>query len=380
MLRFSNFLFPESRDPAQDSRVIDESLAEARLCDALGVEVLWLAEHHFDGNCAYVDPVTFAAAVAATTTRIRLGFAVAQVSLHHPVRLAEQMALLDNIAHGRLIVGLGRGTAYNVYEYQGYGIDWQEAQARYEEAEEVMLRAWTSPDGFEHQGRFWTLKVPRLRPTPYTRPHPCVLRAASSEEGAIALGRRGLPFMMNVQSLEVTRRRMALYREAMREAGHDEAHIARCLAESWVWRNVFVAETDAEAARLGIPAFEAMQEHRKRMREKVHAEQGLLLRREAAPPARIQAGHALIHGSPATVAERMAEIAAIGVGGVICAFRLGPMPAEVAADSLRLFMTKVAPQFQPGAPRPAAAAQQACPVTAPRRTDSVLRGSDGGTA
>src|SRR5690606_3980589 len=75
MLRFSNFLFPESRDPAQDSRVIDESLAEARLCDALGVEVLWLAEHHFDGNCAYVDPVTFAAAVAATTTRIRLGFA-----------------------------------------------------------------------------------------------------------------------------------------------------------------------------------------------------------------------------------------------------------------------------------------------------------------
>ena len=120
---------------------------------------------------------------------------------------------------------------------------------------------------------------------------------------------------------------------------------------------VVVAETDAEAARIAIPAFEAMQEHRKRMREKVQAEQGIILRREAAPPARIQPEHALIHGSPATVAERMAEIDAIGVGGVICAFRLGPMPAEVAAESIRLFMTKVAPQFQRGRAPPALAAQ-----------------------
>jgi alkanesulfonate monooxygenase SsuD/methylene tetrahydromethanopterin reductase-like flavin-dependent oxidoreductase (luciferase family) len=356
MLKFSNFLFPESRLPEQDSRIIDESLAEARLCDTLGVEVLWLAEHHFDGNCAYVDPVTFAAAVAATTTRIKVGFAVAQVSLHHPVRLAEQMALLDNIAHGRLIVGLGRGTAYNVYEYQGYGIDWRDAQARYEEAEGVMLKAWTSPGGFEHHGRFWTLKAPRLRPSCYTRPHPYVLRAASSEEGAIALARRGLPFMMNVQSLEVTRRRMDLYRTALREAGHDEASVARCVAESWVWRNVVVAETDAEAARIGIPAFEAMQEHRKRMRERVFAEQGVIMKREAAPPARVQTDHALIHGSPATVAEKMAAIDAIGVGGVICSFRLGPMPAEVAQDSIRLFMTEVAPRFRQA--RPAAEAAQ----------------------
>ena len=110
MLRFSNFLFPESREPASDERIIDESLAEARLCDELGVEVLWLAEHHFDGNCAYVDPVSFAAAVLACTKRIKVGFAVAQVSLHHPMRLAEQMSLLDNISKGRVIVGLGRGT------------------------------------------------------------------------------------------------------------------------------------------------------------------------------------------------------------------------------------------------------------------------------
>jgi len=346
MLRFSNFLFPEAREPEMDAQVIRESLEEAKLCDALGVDVLWLAEHHFDGNCAYVDPVTFAAAVAACTTRLKIGFAVAQVSLHHPVRLAEQIALLDNLAQGRLIVGLGRGTAYNVYEYQGYGIDWQEAGPRYAEAEEIMLRAWTSPRGFEHHGRFWDVKVPRLRPECWTKPHPAVLRAASSEEGALHLAARGLSFMMNVQSLEVTRKRLAAYRAALAASGHDEAHVARCMAESWVWRNVVVAETDAEAARLGIPAFEAMQEQRRSLRERIYAEQGIRMVQETVPPARVQVEQALIHGSPATVAERMAEIEATGAGGVICAFRLGPMPAEVARQSIHLFMTRVAPQFQ----------------------------------
>src|SRR5215470_16690875 len=68
-VRFSNFLFPESRDPARDGIVIDETLREARLSDELGIDVIWLAEHHFDGICAYVDPITFAGALATTTRR-----------------------------------------------------------------------------------------------------------------------------------------------------------------------------------------------------------------------------------------------------------------------------------------------------------------------
>lgn len=355
MLRFSNFLFPEARDARDDARVIEESMEEARLCDALGVEVLWLAEHHFDGNCAYVDPVTFAAAVLAVTKRIRVGFAVAQVSLHHPMRLAEEMSLLDNLGKGRVIVGLGRGTAYNVYEYQGYGIPAEEALARYEEAEAIMMKAWTSAEGFSHEGKFWSVKVPQLRPRPYTQPHPYVIRAASSEDGARHLARRGLPFLMNVQSLEATQKRLAAYRETLGAAGFDAEHIAGCMDQSWVWRNIVVAETDEEAWRIGLPAFEAMQEHRARMRLKIHREQGVLMKAEVAPPARVQAEHALIAGSPETVAARMAEIEATGVGGVIGSFRLGPMSAEFARNSIRLFMEKVAPRFQ--APRAAEAAE-----------------------
>jgi alkanesulfonate monooxygenase SsuD/methylene tetrahydromethanopterin reductase-like flavin-dependent oxidoreductase (luciferase family) len=97
-MQFGNFLFPESRDPAADGRVIEETLGEAELSERLGFDAVWLAEYHFDGICAYVDPVTFAAAVAVRTGRIRIGFAVAQASLHHPIRLAEQLALIDNLS------------------------------------------------------------------------------------------------------------------------------------------------------------------------------------------------------------------------------------------------------------------------------------------
>ena len=90
------------------------------------------------------------------------------MSLHHPIRMAEQLALIDNISKGRLIVGLGRGTAYNIYDYQGYGLDHTEAQARFEEAEAIMFQAWRG-EKFEHHGRFWDIKVPMLRPLPYTQ-------------------------------------------------------------------------------------------------------------------------------------------------------------------------------------------------------------------
>jgi alkanesulfonate monooxygenase SsuD/methylene tetrahydromethanopterin reductase-like flavin-dependent oxidoreductase (luciferase family) len=344
-MKFSNFLFPASMDPALDEQIINETLREAQLCDELGMEVLWLAEHHFDGICAYVDPVTFAAAIAASTKQIHIGFAVAQMSLHHPIRMAEQTSMIDNLSHGRLIVGLGRGTAYNIYDYQGYGIDPDEAQERLLESEEIMIKAWTT-EKFEHKGKFWDIKLPMLRPRPYTKPHPPILRACSGEESMLGMAREGRPFMMNIQSNDVTRHRMDLYRKTMRESGFDEETVQRNVDDSWVWRNIFVADTDAEAKRLAIPAFETQNEFRARMRKKVYEEQGIIMKKEAAPAARSTPQHGIVAGSPETVAEAIAEIDDIGVGGLILTFRIGPMPYDVTENSIRLFMEKVAPEFK----------------------------------
>jgi alkanesulfonate monooxygenase SsuD/methylene tetrahydromethanopterin reductase-like flavin-dependent oxidoreductase (luciferase family) len=345
-MKFSNFLFPGSVSAADDGRIIDETLQEARLTDALGYDTIWLAEHHFDGIVAYVDPVTFAAALAVATTKARIGFAVAQMALHHPIRLAEQIALIDHLSKGRLIVGLGRGTAYNIYDYQGYGIDHTEAQARFEEAEAIMRQAWNGKS-LEHHGRFFNLKLPELRPSTYTKPHPYLIRAAASEHGMLEIARRGDPFMMNVQSNAVTTARMQLYRQALHDIGMDEATIAARVAECWVWRNVYVAETDAEAERIAVPAFIAMHEHRVAMRNRIYAEQGESIlpmpAPGAAPPAHASPEHALVHGSPATVAEKLAPLRDTDVGGLIMQFRLGPMSYEQAAASLTLFRDKVIP-------------------------------------
>ncbi len=346
-MRFGNFLFPDSRDPARDGAVIDETFAEARLADELGIDVVWLAEHHFDGISVYADPIALAGALAASLRQAAIGFAVLQTALHHPIRLAEQMALLDNLTKGRLIVGIGRGSSYNIYDYQGFGIDHHEAQARLDEAEAIMLQAWTGGE-FTHDGRFWQLKVPMLRPRPYTQPHPQVIRGSSGDASLVELARQGRPFMMNVQSLETTRRRVGLYRGAMLEAGYDERVIAANLKASWVWRNVFVAASAADAERVGIAAFATMTRARAEMRNRIFADTGLRIEvpQSDLPGSRTARGDGLIHGSPARVAEDFAALDQLGIGGVIATFRLGPMPHEVATESLRLFMREVAPLFR----------------------------------
>jgi len=187
-----------------------------------------------------------------------------------------------------------------------------------------------------------------LRPRPYTKPHPVVIRGSSGDASLVDLARQGKPFMMNVQSLETTRRRVLLYRETMREAGHDEVAIAANLEASWVWRNVFVAASDAEAERIGVPAFATMTQARAEMRNRIFADTGMRIEvpQSDLPGSRAARGDGLIHGSPARVAEDFAALDKLGIGGIIASFRLGPMPHEIAAESLRLFMAEVAPHFR----------------------------------
>lgn len=348
-MQFSNFLFPESRSPADDGRIIEETLAEAELTDRLGYDVIWLAEHHFDGICAYVDPVAFAAALSRTTSRARIGFAVAQMALHHPIRFAEQMALIDHMSHGRLVVGLGRGTAYNIYDYQGFGIDPAEAQARFEEAETLMIEAWQGR-AVRHKGRYFDVRLPQLRPAPRTRPHPPIIRAAASEHGMLEIAKTGRPFMMNVQPDKIIAERMELYRRTVAATGLDAAAVEKLVGECWVWRNVVVADTDAEAQHIAIPAFTAMNELRGAMRDRVIREQGLSIAPPSkpgeGPPARTSLKHGLIFGSPATVAEKLAPVVRTGVGGLIIQFRLGPMHYSETARSLELFQQRVVPMLR----------------------------------
>ena len=345
-MKFSNFLFPESKTPADDYDVIEESLREAELSEKLGYDVIWLAEHHFDGGCAYVDPTTFAAAIAARTTKIKIGCAVAQMALHHPIRFAEQIALVDNISKGRMVVGVGRGTAYNFYEFRVFGIDPNEAHDMLLEVEDILVKSWTT-NNYKHDGKYWQLELPVLRPQVFQKPHPPMIRACSGLESTLEMAREGRPFMMNVQSDETTVKRLRQYQTTMSEAGHSDETVAQSMADSWVWRNIFVADTDAEAEKLGIPYFREMRAYLQTNRDKMNTTAELQAQAAGAVgAARNSLEHGVIVGSPETVSERLQAVNDSGVGGVIIHFRLGAMPYDLNSHSMKLFAEQVMPNFK----------------------------------
>ena len=344
-MRFGSFVFPISHDHSQDHQVIENTLREIDLAEAIGMDAVWLTEHHFDGAVVYADPVVFAAAVATRTQNVRIGFAVVEMALHHPVRLAAQTALLDNLSHGRLIVGTGRGSAFNEYEYIGFGVGMQEARDMLPEAEELLVKAWTSVD-VHHEGRFWKGSFPMLRPRPYQKPHPPIVRACVAEESVMEMARIGRPALMNIQTVDTLRSRFEGYRETMLESGFDEEAVESALNETWVTRYLYVTETDEEALEPAAAALKSYRDHLMGARMKYNP--GGTLHRDpgSPPPAQEVLEHAFLAGSPKRVAEQIAELKEAGVRNLMLNVNVGEMPREQVESSLRLFGEKVLPRFK----------------------------------
>src|SRR5437762_12408990 len=129
-MRFGWLTLSLSPAPEEDAVRIDQQIEQVRFAEQLGFGDVWLTEHYFTGESVYNDALLFASAVAMRTERIRIGFAVVQLPFHHPVRLAVQLALLDNLSRGRIDVGVGKGTIYNENEFVGHGLHSDDSRAR----------------------------------------------------------------------------------------------------------------------------------------------------------------------------------------------------------------------------------------------------------
>ena len=211
---------------------------------------MWLTEHHFDGTVAYADPLVFAGAVAARTNRVKIGFAVVEMALHHPVRLAVQTALIDHLSRGRLIVGTGRGSIFNEYEYIGFGVTLEQGRDMIPEAEELLIKAWTGED-VDHQGRYWKSAFPELRPQPYQKPHPPLVRACATEGSLKAMAGIGRPVLIGVQTIDTLRQRLQLYRDSMSNAGFGEEAVEEALDQTWAQRGLYVGGKRSRGAGSG---------------------------------------------------------------------------------------------------------------------------------
>jgi alkanesulfonate monooxygenase SsuD/methylene tetrahydromethanopterin reductase-like flavin-dependent oxidoreductase (luciferase family) len=345
-MRFGTFVFSLSSDPTQDHQVIDQTLHEVELAEAIGMDAVWLTEHHFDGAVAYADPVVFAAAVAMRTHRVRIGFAVVELALHHPVRLAVQTALVDHLSRGRLIVGTGRGSAYNAYEYLGFGTTLAEGRERLPEAEALLIKAWTT-DEVRHDGRAWQATFPRLRPRPYQQPHPPLVRACIGEDSLLEMAKIGRPVLIGVQTLETLRHRLHRYRETMLEAGFAVAAVEQALEASWAQRGLYVADSNAEALEVAGVALSRYRHHLEEAR-RLYNPGGLPPREPGAPlpPAEV-VEHAFVAGTPQRVAEQIAALQQAGVRNLLLNVNVGQLPPAQVERSMRLFGEKVLPRFHP---------------------------------
>ena len=236
-------LFTEFQSSAgrTDTAAFDESIAQMKAAEDYGFDTVWLGELHFQKDRSVLAaPLTVAAALAMTTRRVKIGIAVQVLPLSHPLRLAEDVATVDQLSKGRLDFGVGRSGLPG--HYQGFNIPYGESRERFLETLEILKAAWTQ-ERFSHKGQYFEFNDVCVMPKPHQRPHPPIRVAATTEETFAMVGRMGLPIFVAPRTTAVSelKRFMGGYHAGLAEAGHVAT------ADISISMPVYVAETDRQA-------------------------------------------------------------------------------------------------------------------------------------
>src|ERR1700746_688554 len=196
-----------------------ETIEQIVYAEALGFDAAWLAELHFNPLFSVMPaPLLLAAALAQRTTRIRLGTAVLLLPLQHPLRTAEEAAVVDLLSQGRLELGVGRGMI--TIHFQGFNVPREESRARFEEALTLIKQAWTQ-ETCSFDGKFFQVPPTAEVPNPWQKPHTALRLAANSPETAVFAGEQGYSVFVAspINPGPKLPDQVALYRRAVCEAG-----------------------------------------------------------------------------------------------------------------------------------------------------------------
>src|SRR5216117_1760598 len=242
-MRFGTFFFFQAAPGLSHEEVVHRELEQMEWTEELGFDQIWLTEHHFIDHGLAVDPASLAASAASRTRRVRIGLAAAILPFHHPLRLAEQMALIDIISKGRLDVGVGRGN--RPAEFKGYDVPQKENRERFDETVDVIQRGWTE-ERFSYHGRFFSFDDVRVIPKPVQRPHPPLYQVCVTKDGIENTALRGWPMLNSVLfgPVEQLLANRDTYVNALKKSGRGEAEIASLLSRWGVSRQIYVADTD----------------------------------------------------------------------------------------------------------------------------------------
>jgi alkanesulfonate monooxygenase SsuD/methylene tetrahydromethanopterin reductase-like flavin-dependent oxidoreductase (luciferase family) len=320
----------------------EHRIALLRRADAAGFRGYHLAEHHGHALSGTPSQTVFLTALARETERLRLGLLVACLPLHHPVRLAEEVCMLDQLSGGRVDLGVGRGIS--PFEHRIFGHDPDEGRERFEEALAMVVRGLSSGRMDSAGSRHYDFPEVELPVEPVQRPYPPLWAAGSVEAAA----RNGFHVVSGVPvSAELRARHRELWAESRRAPDPLNPHVAGPLVGSSHY--VCIADTDAEARAIGERALSVLG--------------GFLARSVGADPPHLQdpahpapptplvravqgggAGGVLVCGAPDTVREHFVRYAAQGtIDYLVINVPFGDMTPAEADRTLELFIGEVMP-------------------------------------
>ncbi|MXZ90151.1 MAG: LLM class flavin-dependent oxidoreductase [Chloroflexi bacterium] len=192
-----------------------ETLEQCELADQVGFDNLWFVEHHFlTGFSGSPSQDAMFGALSRITKNIRIGYGVCILPYHHPVRVAERVALLDQLTDGRVEVGTGRS---NAYEQTGLGIDPRDTRSLWSESISMLPKIWTS-DEYEYEGEHWSVPKRRVLPKPFQQPHPRLYLACTSEDSFRLAAQKGIGVLSSASyAVEVLKEKVQIYRDALKD-------------------------------------------------------------------------------------------------------------------------------------------------------------------
>ena len=306
---------------------LHEWLAFNAEAERLGFHSTFLVEHHFTGWDQVSATLTMLACLAMRTTTLRLGSGVLALPWHHPVLLAEQAATVDLVSGGRLDLGIGRG--YRHTEFAGFAIAPEEAQPRFDEALELIRRAWTSAERFSHAGAYWQFDDIVVEPKPAQSPHPPLWMAAGSEAGAARAAVAGHNLILDqYASPEQIAARVTAYRSRLGDRPFDSMNVA-------VARHLHIADSPAQTAAARRRLTAATDRILGVARDPDNPGNGSHVLSYQQPGA--AESHAL-YGTPGQIADGLAELRHAGVTYVL-------LIPDTDVTQLRRFRSDVVPRL-----------------------------------
>lgn len=341
-MRFSYYLNPQTIEPEDDKRIINEMLDHTDFAIKNGFTDVWITDHNFTGYSAFSDAIIMAAAISQRLPGVHIGFALNVVPLMHPIRFVTQMNLLDQLTNGNLTVGIGAGNSPS--EFAGYGINVDDRHEIMDEFISVCEKAWSHQDGeLNYSGKYYSGKIKgRIIPKSVQKPHPHIAVGTGTPERLKLTGQNGWSLLMGPREPQYLAVRMHMFQEGLNNAGLNKKSIDQAWQFTGVGRQIYVC-ADGEDWH---DTLQSNIDHWVRISAKGDEGKYSLTKEEYDDRYdRYINGGWLYAGTADEIFDKLEPLARLGISHLMCWFDFGMLSDTQVKSSLQRFIQQVMPRL-----------------------------------